>query len=115
MRYRNTKAIGDVSQVMIMAALVRAGATVLTPYGDNCRYDLALERDGKLLRIQCKTAWVPKRAGTVEFLCCSSYVHRGGGKKNYRGGADLFGVYSPDLDKICFVPVDIAPTSSVLA
>lgn len=112
---RDTKTTGDVSQIVIMAALIRAGAIVLTPYGDNRRYDMAIERDGKILRVQCKTAWKTKGrySGCIAFACCSSYRHRGRGTKNYRGSADLFAVFSPDLNKIFIIPVAIAPKTSM--
>ena len=103
----NTKDIGDISQVMVMAAFLRAGLTVLTPFGDNRRYDLVLEQDGVFHRIQCKTARRSKRhAGSLLFDTCSSYAHRGGKKKDYRGDVDFFAAYSPDLDKVFVLPVE---------
>ncbi len=37
---RNPKAIGERSQVHIIARFIEVGYDVLTPYGDNMRYDL---------------------------------------------------------------------------
>lgn len=42
----HSKDKGDLSEVMIMAALMRRGEIVLKPVGDNRRYDLVIERAG---------------------------------------------------------------------
>ena len=53
---QNPKAIGERSQAHISARLLDVGYNVLTPYGDNTRYDLVIgDADGKFYRIQCKT------------------------------------------------------------
>ena len=98
------KSVGERSEGMILAEFLRAGEVVLTPFGDNQRYDLVLDRDGAFVRVQCKTGRV--RAGYVAFSTCSSQSHRGRGKQDYRGQADVFAVYAPDIDKMYVVPVD---------
>ena len=40
---QNPKAIGERSQAVIIFKLLEAGYNVLTPYGDNTRYDLEIE------------------------------------------------------------------------
>ncbi len=107
----NPKAKGEVSQGQILAALLRKGEIVLTPFGDNQRYDLVVERDGAFIRVQCKTGRV-KRKGQILFDTCSSYVHRGRGKRDYRGEADIFAVYCPDTDCCYWVPVNECGTST---
>jgi PD-(D/E)XK endonuclease len=50
---------GTESEMIIATELVRAGYTVLTPYGYMHRYDLVIEdADGRFWKIQCKTAWL---------------------------------------------------------
>jgi hypothetical protein len=71
---RNTKAIGNFSEIMVMAALVRAGYFVAVPLGHNSRYDLIAEKENKLLRVQVKTGRL--RKGAVLFACYSSHAHR---------------------------------------
>jgi len=102
-----TKEIGDVSEAMAVAAFLRAGLTVLTPFGDNKRYDMVIERDGVFYRVQSKTARL--KSGTLLFDACSSYCHRGRGKKNYRGDVEFFSVYAPEFDKVYVVPVKDVP------
>jgi len=47
----STKDIGNISEVMVLAALTRTGCSVLRPFGDNLRYDLAIDDGGKLIRV----------------------------------------------------------------
>ena len=101
----NTKDKGDVTEAMVLAQLVKDGIPVLTPFGDNQRYDLVAETEpGVFVRIQCKTGRL--RDGVVSFSTCSSSLHRGGVAKSYHGEADAFGVYCPDNDKVYIVPVN---------
>ena len=100
----NPKLVGEKSEAYIVLALLRHGWPVLKPFGDSQRYDLVTERDGRFLRIQCKTGRLVD--GAVSFPTCSSYLHRGLGTKHYRGQADLFAVYCPDNDRTYLVPVD---------
>ena len=102
---KSPKTIGERSEGMVLAALLRAGKVVLQPFGDNQRYDLVVDEDGRFIRVQCKTArWTGP--GALTFDTCSSQSHRGKGKQDYRGQADVFGVYAPDLDEVYIVPVD---------
>ncbi len=97
------KTVGERSEGMVLAALLRAGKVVLQPFGDNQRYDLVIDEDGTFIRVQCKTGRIQK--GALYFDACSSQAHRGKGKQDYRGQADVFGVYSPELDGVYMVPV----------
>jgi len=107
----NPKAVGERSEGLILAAFLRAGKVVLQPFGDNQRYDLVVDEDGHFIRVQCKTGRV--KNGAVVFATCSSHVHTaGGGKKGYKGQADLFAVYCPELDKVFVIPVEAAPDRS---
>ncbi|KKL71296.1 hypothetical protein LCGC14_2096380 [marine sediment metagenome] len=100
----NTKAIGEISQACIMASLLKAGYAVLTPYGDNLRYDLVIEKGGEFFRVQCKTGRLDK--GAIVFPTASSYRHRNGSNRHYRGQIEYFAVYYPDNDTTYLVPVD---------
>ncbi|WP_378952115.1 group I intron-associated PD-(D/E)XK endonuclease [Mesorhizobium sp. ANAO-SY3R2] len=99
----NTKTIGERTEAIVLAHLLRAGAVVLMPFGDNQRYDLVIDRqDGTFERVQCKTGQL--KNGCVMFWACSTngFTHS---KKGYAGQADVFMVYCPDTDKIYRVPV----------
>lgn len=105
----NPKAVGERSEAMILAALLRAGAVVLQPFGDNQRYDLVVDVEGEFLRVQCKTA--RRKGEALLFNTCSSQAHRGKGRRDYAGQVELFGVYSPDTDRCYLVPVEEVGTT----
>jgi hypothetical protein len=97
----NSSAIGSQTEGIVLAALLRAGKTVLLPFGGAQRYDLALDEAGRLVRVQCKTARYLQ--GCIIFDTNSH--RRDHSKMGYKGFADLFGVYCPVLDKVYLVPV----------
>lgn len=104
----STKDIGDVSEAMVTAALLRIGHVVLRPVGDNRRYDLLIEQaDGSFSRVQCKTGRL--KFGAIYFPTSTSYHHRGRSRRNYRGDAEEFGVYCPETNQCYLVPVSMVP------
>ena len=107
----NTKTVGDITEAMVLAALARAGKSVLIPWGDNLRYDMAYEEGRQLIRVQCKTGSL-QESGSIVFPTASCSAHRGGKRKNYRGQIDLFGVYCPQTGDVYLVPVDDVGVSS---
>lgn len=53
----NTKQVGDVTEVRILSRLITEGFSVSTPYGDNDPYDLLVDTESRILKVQCKTGW----------------------------------------------------------
>lgn len=104
----NPKTIGERSEAVILAKLLMQGEVVLQPFGDNQRYDLVIDRDGRFLRIQCKTGRL--KNGVVQFSTCSNAGGRK--KKGYRGQADFFAVFCPQNQGVYLVPVDHVPNRS---
>jgi hypothetical protein len=106
---RHTDKTGDISEAAIIVRLLRAGYSVLIPYGKNHRYDLLIEDgEGKYWRVQCKTGWLDEKKTVVNFATASSYNHtaKQKGWRHYRGQADYFAVYCEELDKAYLIPVD---------
>lgn len=104
---RNSKSVGDITQSHIMAALLKRGKKALMPFGDNFRYDLVVEEDGRFTRIQCKTGKIV--CGAIVFAVASSQYHRGGKRQDYRGQIDAFGVFCPDNEKVYIIPIEELP------
>ena len=101
---RDTKSVGDVSEMAVAFALVRAGYVVAKPYGENCRYDLVLDMNGTLSRVQVKTGRF--RNGAVEWACCSTHGHRKGPTtRPYTNQIEFFGVYCPEVQSTYLVPI----------
>jgi PD-(D/E)XK nuclease superfamily protein len=57
--------VGQRTEAIVLAELVRRGYRVLTPFGTNQRYDLAIDLGDRFLRAQCKTGRL--RRGTIIF------------------------------------------------
>jgi len=108
---KNPKAVGESSEAQILATMVKAGKTVLLPWGDNQRYDLVVDEDGKFIRIQCKTACLSRDGSYIRFRTCSMNCLTWS-RRSYDGGADLFAVYCEGTGEVYIVPVRGAPLGS---
>jgi PD-(D/E)XK endonuclease len=108
----NHKAVGERSEAILIAKLLEAGYSILTPFGDNRRYDLVIEdADSHFYRIQCKTGWLEKDGAYIEFATASTYYHTkagrtGYGRKDYEGEVDYFAVYCPETKGVYLLPVE---------
>ena len=97
---------GERTEATVLAYMIKKGWTVCIPFGNAKRYDFVVDcGDGKLLRVQCKTARMVD--GKVTFNTCSTYNYTGE-RKDYRGAADIFVVYCPHSDRFYRVPVEMA-------
>jgi hypothetical protein len=48
--------VGQRTEAIVLAELVKLGHRVLVPFGVNHRYDFAIDLGDRFLRLQCKTA-----------------------------------------------------------
>jgi hypothetical protein len=106
------KTIGDRTTLAVLVALREVGYSTLVPFGENTRYDLAIDDGEKLYRVQCKTGRL--RNGAVKFATCSSYAHHPNPKmitRHYKGEIDLFAVYCPETTDVYLVPIDDVDTN----
>ena len=100
---RDTKAVGDRSEAIVLATLIKNGYLVSIPFGENQRYDLLADNGGRILRVQVKTGRL--RGDIINFSCSSSHSHRGGTHaRPYFGQADIIAVYCPQNGKVYLVP-----------
>ncbi len=102
----NTTQQGNLSQQHIILALMEAGYQVLLPLGEGSRYDLVIEKNGKLSKVQCKTGHLNN--GRIEFKTSSITRKAGGGHKSTpytEQEVDEFAVYCPSLNKVFLVPL----------
>ena len=99
---RDTKAVGDRSEAIVMAELVKQGYLVSIPFGENQRYDLIIDDGCVLSRVQVKTGRL--RGGVIVYNCSSSHAHRGGSARPYFGEIEYLAVYCPDTRKVYMLP-----------
>ena len=53
----DTKLKSDIAESAVITRLLQKGFKVLRPFGDRLPYDLAVDLEGKMFRIQVKSAW----------------------------------------------------------
>jgi hypothetical protein len=103
--------VGQRSEAAVLAAFVKHGYRVLTPFGVNHRYDFVLDMGERFLRVQCKTGRL--RKGVIIYNARSTRVNsRRGYSRGYAGEIDLFAVYCPDTGRVYAVPVELSPAAS---
>lgn len=101
----NTKAVGEISEAIILAHLMRKGWSVSLPFGDNQRYDMLVDTSDRILRAQCKTGrWIN---GCVEFASSSKNGFTGV-RTPYVNQVDVFLIYSPKTEDIYMFPAEQA-------
>jgi PD-(D/E)XK endonuclease len=96
---------GDLAEMLVAADLVRRGYKVALPFGEDWDYDLIVERDGRLERVQVKHATSDGKV--VEVRCYSVSVT--GGKvvatKSYTAETiDWLAVYDATTGRCFYVP-----------
>lgn len=95
--------VGQRTEAIVLAELVRRGYRVLLPFGSNHRYDLVVDVGGRFLRIQCKTGRL--RKGSVLFSAQSTRVNtQATFRRTYEGEIDYFAVYCPETGGVYAVP-----------
>ena len=101
-----TKEKGDLSEARALFEFQKLGIPVSIPWGDNLRYDLVIEVDNHLYKVQIKTA-NEIHNGAIKCYTRSSKNHTTNKKYDiYENDADYFVFYNHDMDKIALVPVE---------
>jgi len=62
----DTKLKADIGESAVITEFLKRGFNVLKPVGDRLPYDLAIDVDGKLIRIQVKSAWFYRGAYKID-------------------------------------------------
>jgi hypothetical protein len=103
--------VGERSEAIIFAELVKRGHRVLIPYGNNHRYDIVINVGGRFLRAQCKTGRL--RDGVIHFNTVSTRINtvRTFITPYDADQIDLFLIYCPDTDRVYAVDVGEATSS----
>lgn len=110
--YMNTKDIGETAEAKALARLKEKGFAVLTPFGDNQKYDLVYEKGRDFVRAQVKNGNL--KDGSVKFNCYTSNSNTVETKqKSYtKEDIDVFIVYCSELEKVYEVPVEDTGSSN---
>ena len=103
----STKTKGDLAELIVAADLARRGYQVSFPYGEDCDYDLIVDRNGRLERVQVKHS--DSKGQVIRVQCYSSSLTNGKVKhrKPYtQSTVDWIAVYDPRTDRCYYVSSD---------
>lgn len=97
---------GNLTELQCLTAFYEHGCRVSVPFGENSRYDMIADVDGKLIRIQVKTSSVKDNdLNAIEFSCRSSYSNSVG-VKNTRYSANEIDYFATYWNGKCYlIPV----------
>lgn len=88
-----SKEKGNIGEAVILSEFVKRNIQVAIPFGDNARYDLIAEFNGKLNKIQIKYCDCLSETNAIVCPCRSSTNHTT--NKHYT-------TYENDVDYMCF-------------
>lgn len=106
---------GIVTEIETMLAFVRLGYPVLIPYGDNERYDFAVDVDGKFVRIQSKTAHAINNGASFAIDVRAASCWRHGKDSHHIYTADEVDYFATAYDGQCYlIPVGLYMSAAKL-
>ena len=112
----NSKAKGNIGEGVVLSEFVKRGIQVSIPFGDNARYDLIAEFNGKLNKIQVKYCNEINEAWSIICNCISSTNHTTNKHyTTYENDIDYFAFYLVPLDRTILVPIEDIGTKKRLA
>ena len=104
----NSKDKGNIGEAIALAEFMKRGIPVSIPYGDNARYDLIADFNGKLNRIQVKYCGDEGKTGSVICRCASCTNHTTNKHyTSYKNDVDYFVFYLAQYGKVLLVPIEI--------
>ena len=105
---------GSLAELAVAQHAARHGVGVLWPLTNGLRYDLALDLDGRLCRVQCKTASV--RGGVVAVRCRSCRrTATGYDRRSYSADdVDFVAGYCAENDNCYLVPPAVFASRAVV-
>lgn len=112
---QNPNEIGKITEAKILAYVLELGYSISIPFGDKDRYDQIWDINGKLLRIQIKTARLNEKEKNPNNLSirfnCKSTVN-GKTHKYSKDEIDYFATYWDN--KVYLIPVEECSIEKVL-
>ena len=104
----NSKDKGNIGEALALAEFIKYGIAVSIPYGDNARYDLVADFNGKLNKIQVKYC-NQKISENNSIVCpCASSTNHTTNKHytTYENDNDYFVVYEAEWNELLLVPIE---------
>ena len=111
----STQFKGDITELLVAAHLLELGYIVSKPLTQDSKYDLIVDIQHKLIRLQVKTARLNNSIGeSIKFNCRSTTNNVRECKQRYYSieDVDYFATYWKD--KVYLVPVDECSSEKIL-
>ena len=105
----DTKLKGDIAEQQVVLLALKKGWGVLNPIGDRLPYDLVLDVDGTLIKVQVKSAWFDsKRQNYVVDTRRTKTNRRKMVRENYTlSDFDFAVIYIDELDVFYVFPCEV--------
>jgi hypothetical protein len=103
----DTKLKADIAESAVVTELLRRGFKVLKPVGDRLPYDLAIDIEGTLLRVQVKSAWFRNGAYFVDSRRTKTNRRQMLRDRYSADDFDFAILYIDDLKVFYIMPVDV--------
>ena len=107
----NTNQVGTITELEVLLYMTKLGYTVSIPYGDKERYDQIWDINGKLIRVQIKTANSIDELESAILVYCYS-TSNGKRHKYTKDEIDYFATYWKN--KVYLIPVEQCSTQKIL-
>ena len=108
-----SKQKGNLTELQCLTAFIAEGCSVSIPYGDNSKYDFIADINGKLCRVQVKTASL-KDDNAIQFSCRSTHVNCAG-VKNERYSSNDVDYFATYWDNKCYlIPISECSVTKTL-
>lgn len=93
---------GDYGEIMIIADLMKRGYQVSMPYGHDTLYDLVVDREGKLERVQVK--YTKSTNGSIPVRLGHDRKNKNGPKRYSAKEIDWIAVFDESTGRCYYVP-----------
>ena len=107
----NTNFKGQITEIEVLLKCLKYNCLVSIPYGDKSRYDLILDYNNNLYRIQIKTSRLAKTSGEAFVFNCYSVVN---GKKHKYSKKEIDYFITIWKDKMYLIPIEECSTEKTL-
>ena len=101
----NSKDKGNIGEAIVLAEFIKRNIQVCIPFGDNARYDLVADFNGKLQKIQVKYCGQQISENNSIICPCASSTNHTTNKHLSTYENDIF--YISAWDKLLLVPISI--------
>ncbi len=95
--------IGNQSESVILSAYLKAGFTVSIPFGSGASYDLLVDANSNIFKIQVKTGWIDN--GVLKYKCLRREHNNEKGRIYSETEVDFLAVYCPQNEMLYGIPI----------